>query len=292
MGSGIATFLQFYHEYRDGLHSYIASANDEDLPPPAWPGLWEEQYPAERVDNPYHRWGINNSDGEALAVWRALAWALTGGRRRFAIPTYYRDEAAALLGLDRAATQLIRWEYQIDVEQSEWSDADKGFVPGRACVPIRPEPDPWQRAHRGFAGLFRLTAFEQLTALDQVVGFDASSEITLFGVTDTPERAGSLAAALNSIDRPTLTELLLPGEVFVDLAMVRDRGIGWTSYFAVQTTEPTDDVDRKAQHYRERFGRYHDQLSTIRTFEDFHVAIEQLLDPPDDSYRQPARYGP
>jgi hypothetical protein len=77
-------------------------------------------------------------------VWRAFAWALTASRTRLAIPAYYRDDAAQLLGLDRHAVPLIRWEYDVDVEQPEWTADDDGFASGRARVPLRPAPDAWK----------------------------------------------------------------------------------------------------------------------------------------------------
>jgi hypothetical protein len=205
-------FLRFEHEYRDGLHSYVIRADETDLPGPAWPGLWELDYPEEPDLNPWHRHAINNSDGEALAVWRALAWELTAGRSRFAIPAYYRDEAARFLGVDREAVRLVRWEYEVDVEQPEWLTADVGFVPARSCVPLRPAPDPWQWDHAGFAGLFELASFRHLTDLDLAVAGDASSELTLFALRD-PGRADFLAAALNQADRPFLADILQPGDI-------------------------------------------------------------------------------
>ncbi|MCZ7423623.1 hypothetical protein O7605_29365 [Verrucosispora sp. WMMA2121] len=199
-------FLRFAHGRRDGLHCYVARADEADMPGPMWPGLWEQDYSDDVDLNPWCRYAINNDDGEALAVWRALAWELTAGRSRSAVPAYYRDEAAQLRGMNREAVQLVRWEYEVDVEQADWLTADIGFVPARACVPLRPMLDPWQREHAGFAGLFNVTSFRHLTDLALAVAGDATSEITLFALHD-PGRANVLAATLNQAHRPDLTKI-------------------------------------------------------------------------------------
>lgn len=112
-------FLRFAHKRRDGLHCYVVRADKSDMPGPLWPGLWEQEYSDDADLNPWRRYVVNNNEGEALAVWRALAWEFTAGLSRFVIPTYYRDEAAQLQGIDRAAVQLVRWEYEVDLEQPE-----------------------------------------------------------------------------------------------------------------------------------------------------------------------------
>ncbi|MFY1652145.1 hypothetical protein ACN27J_14770 [Solwaraspora sp. WMMB762] len=270
-------FLRFDHEHRDGLHVYVARPTEAELPGPAWTGLWEQDYPEEPYRNPWRRYAINNNDGEALAVWRAFAWALTAGRSRYAIPAYYRDQAAQLLGIDREAVQLVRWEYEVDSESSEWPAADVGFVPGRACVPMRPPPDQWERDHAGFAGLFTLDSFDDLLNLHLAVAGDASSEVTLFALSD-PDRAELLAAALNQDDRPDLADILQPGDIFVDLTVAHD--LGFTSTLTVKATEAVEEIDQLADHFSQAFRRYLGKLDRIDSFGEFCEAIDDLLAPP------------
>ncbi|MEV4481611.1 hypothetical protein [Micromonospora coxensis] len=278
-------FLRFAYAERDGLHTYVARAGEQDMPEPLWPGLWEQSYPSAPQLSPYLRHGINNACGEALAVWRALAWALTEGTERHAIPCYYRDEAAGLLGVDRAAIRTVGWEYEVDVERADWPAADRGFVPARACVPLRPAPDAWQRAHRARAGLFPLDTFAQLTALELAVAGDAASEITLFGLGPGHDSLG-LVDALDRPDRPELHEVLRPGDVFVDLAVVRDAPTGWTNYLTVKSLDPTDRVWHLADHYSAAFRRYLAVVPRLRTFEDFHAAIDDLLAAPPAGHQR------
>jgi hypothetical protein len=211
------------------------------------------------------------------------AWAITDGTCRSAVPAYYRDEAAQLLGVDRTGIRLVRWEYEVNVELADPVAADVGFVPARACVPIRPQPDEWQRLHQGFAGLFALRTFGELTALEHAVRGDASSEITLFGFNAGAKSDNTLAGALDQPSRLHLQEILRPGDVFVDLAVVRDRFLGHTSYLTVKTTEPIDDrPHRLAEHYGTAFSRYVNSVDDTHTFEDFRDAMDTLLAPPPD----------
>ncbi|MEU7588848.1 hypothetical protein AB0A95_21435 [Micromonospora sp. NPDC049230] len=271
--------LRFDRDRRQGLHCYVMRADEADLPGPMWPGLWEQDYSESPDLNPWIRHAINNNDGEALAVWRTLIWELTEGRSRFATPAYYRDEAAQVLRIDREDIPLVRWEYEVDVERSEWPDADIGFVPARSCVALPPATDSWQRDHAGFAGLFELTSQRDLTDLALAVAGDATSEITLFALAEA-ERARLLTRALNQRDRPGLTEILQPGDIFVDLAVVHDLGAGAASYLTIKAPEAIDDVDHLAEHYSRAFRRYATQVNQIRTFDEFHHAIDDLLAPP------------
>lgn len=270
-------FLTFDHEHRDGLHVYVARPAEAELPGPAWTGLWEQDYPEEPHRNPWRRYAINNNDGEALAVWRAFAWALTANRSRYAIPAYYRDEAAQHLGIDREAVQLVRWEYEVDSEHSEWPAADVGFVPGRASVPMRPWSDQWERDHAGFAGLFKLDSFEDLLNLHLAVSFDASSELTLFALSDQ-DRAALLVAALNQDDRPDLADILQPGDIFVDLTVAHD--LGFTSKLTVKASEAVEEIDQLADHFSQAFRRYLGKLDRVESFEEFDEAIDDLLAQP------------
>ena len=243
--------------------------------------MWEQDYSDDPSLNPWCRHAINNNDGEALAVWRALTWELTAGRRRFAIPAYYRD----LLGMNREAVQRVRWEYEVDTEQPEWLTADIGFVPARACV--RPAPDLWQRDHVGFAGLFELASYRHLTDLALAVAGDATSEITLFALRDQ-DRSHFLASALNQAPGPHLADILQPGDIFVDLTVVHDLGAGAASYLTIKAPEGIDDVKRLADHFSRAFRRYTKRISKIRTFDEFHTAIDDLLASPAPADSNPS----
>jgi hypothetical protein len=119
----------------------------------------------------------------------------------------------------------------------------------------------------------------QLTDIDRVLAADNASELTVFGLHHAGRR-DILAAALNRSDRPEPVTLLEPGEVFVHLAMVREAGAGVASHLTVKTPEANPEVDRLAGHFSQAFRRYRDLAGRIRTLDDFHAAIDDLLAPP------------
>ncbi|MBO3753035.1 hypothetical protein J5X84_43930 [Streptosporangiaceae bacterium NEAU-GS5] len=273
---GVLPFLRFHSDRQDGLYTYVAAVGDGDFPDPAWPGLYEP-YPEDPAQSPYARHGINNADGEAVAVWRALTWALTAGTDRYASPSYYRDEAARLLGRQVNETALVAWEYQIDPEATDWLSADRGFVPARACAPIRPEPTRCEREHQGQAGLFPLTTFAELTAMERAVSGDVSSEITVFGLSarNSGERLNHM---LNQSVRPQLGDILVPSDVFVDISVVRDRFLGQTSHLTVKTALPAADrVFLWSRRYSEAYERYRRHAQTLASLSEFHVAVDALM---------------
>jgi hypothetical protein len=266
-------FLHFEHAVRDGLHTYTAVA-DSTLVCEVWSGLQDlAPYPDDDPElNPMERFCIGNFAGERLAVWRAVAWAVTDGLHRCGIPHFARDAGAAAVGIDRELAQLLRWEYKIDVE-----DGDLGFLPARTSVRIHPPPDQWEIDHGGFAGLFPLSSFDDLTGLDGAVFPDNCAQLTVWGL-NGPHRFRELAAALNTPDRPVLADVLEPGDMFVTLATVRDSGWRtWSNSLTVKTSEETDAVDRVAEHYTAAYRRYLDRLDGLHTLADFRSAAEELL---------------
>lgn len=78
-----------------------------------------------------------------------------------------------------------------------------------------------------------------------------------------------------------MAEVLRPGEMFVDLAVVRDRFLGHTSYLIVKSAEPIDDrIHALTAHYLRAFNNYVTELRSVRTLSEFHAAIEKLLTVP------------
>ena len=218
---------------------------------------------------------ISNVAGERLAVWRAVAWSVTDGLRRCGIPQWDRDGAALGLGIGREALRLVRWEYEFDVV-----DGDLGFVPAAACVRTSPPPDQWEIDHGGFAGLFPLASFDDLTRLDGAIFTNNRAHVTVFGLDG--DRFDALADALNAQERPVLADILRPGEMFVSLATVRDAWMtNWINRLTVKTVIETDLVYRVAAHYSTAYQRYLSGLDGMRTLADFRSAAAQLLALPE-----------
>lgn len=86
----------------------VMASDDTDLGP-LWHGLWEGPWPEEESGlSPWHRFAINNQDGEVLALWRAFGWAMTSAPLRVAIPRYDRDQVARCLRMPREDVSLVR----------------------------------------------------------------------------------------------------------------------------------------------------------------------------------------
>ncbi len=265
-------FLRFGHAFRGGLHTYTATA-DSRLIDAVWRGLWDHApYPDDPAVNPMDLFCIGNFAGERLAVWRAVAWAVTDGLHRCGVPRGARADATAGLGLDRETVRLMRWEYTVDVE-----DGDLGFVRARESVRRDPPPDRWELDHRRLAGLFPLASFDELTTLDGTVFAGNAAQVTVFGL-GGGGRFDELAGALNGEERPVLADVLRPGELFVCLSTVRDPAwIGWRNTLTVRSLTETDAVERVAGRYRAAYRRYMDRLDGMRTLADFRDAAGDLL---------------
>src|SRR5262249_54504396 len=149
---------------------------------------------------------------------------------------YYRDKAAALL---KKPFDFISWEYRV-VAVPPHPIEDKGFVPARSAIPIRPAPSLWQQQHHHQAGLFHIETFAELVALQRATLSDATSEITLFGV--PPHRKSALLAFLNSPSLPHLAQFLAPEEIFIDLLIDID-GFNYDSLLIKTVGDTTQYID-------------------------------------------------
>ncbi len=267
------TLFDFEHTQRDDFHQYATSG--QVAFDAVWPGLWELEYPDDLKLNPFLRFGINNGDGEPLAVWRALSWAVTADLVCHAVPNYYGDEAALALGIDPNAVDHVDWDYEIDVAAPEatFEEADRGYVRARHVVPLRPEPTEWERTTRSKARLLPLIRLDELLSLGPVVS-EATSHITLFGLS-AADRLPQLLAALRTRRRPKVAKVLDVADVIVEMAVDHD-GFG-RSYLVVRSRRELDHFDGLVQGFEKRFEDYRIRCSGLASFEDFATAIGELL---------------
>lgn len=268
------TLFDFQHTEQDGFHQYATSG--QVALDAIWPGLWEMRYPHDRMLNPYLRFGINNGDGERLAVWRALSWAVMVGLDRYAIPNYYGDDAATALDLDLRTVEHVDWDYDIDVAEPDaaFEQADRGFVKARHVVPLRPKPTEWECATSAKARLIPLIRLDQLLLLGPVVS-EATSHITLFGLSAV-DRLPPLLTVLRSRLRPKVAKVLDIADVIVETAIDHD-GLG-KSYLVVRSRAEIGDFEAIVNGFERRFKEYSDRSARMTSFEEFILAIEKLLD--------------
>ncbi|MGW1537553.1 hypothetical protein [Streptomyces aureus] len=252
-----------------GVHAFHYLPGDDLTVSRNWPGLFAE-WPEERT--PFSEWAVNNNNMEEVAVYVGLVWRLTAGLARYAIPTYYRDEAARALGREPV---LVDWEYEVDAEQLTAESRDIGFVPGRSCVRIRPRPTDWEVANAGRAGLFPLATPRDLVSALHAVLFDASSEITVFAVPPGAERFERLTAALRGPVRPVLSDVLGDDGIFVDLTIGVDTG-HYDSVVVASRGDLLGPLTDLAEDCAQRVESYEQRLDELHGVPDFLRAMPEL----------------
>lgn len=230
-----------------------------------WPGLFQKWSPG---PTPFTEYAVNNNNMEEMTVYLGLAWHLTAGLARYAIPTYYRDDVAQALGREPA---LVDWEYEIEAEDPHMV-LDNGFVPGRSTMD-RHAPNSWGNANR--AGLFELSTPRDLVSLLCAVLGDATAEVSLFAVAPGADRWTDLVASLCTSARPSLPSVLRDEEVFVDLTIGSDVGY----YDAVTVASPADlqlQIDALGVDYAARIEAYENSLDDLSDMTAFLCALRQL----------------
>jgi len=273
------SLLSFEQAGTGGLTWHVITAGDEDIPEACWTRLVTGDYPDDEELNPFFRFSVNNVDGEFLAVWRALAWAITRAPACAALPRYDRDRVAAYLHRERESMTFVRWEYSIDYELHPFAVANRGFVPARSCIPIRPQPTQWEVDHKHLAGIFDVPNLNAWNTIDAALSFDVASEVSLIGL--TAGTLDGLTRALNDVAPPHLDDVLEPEDIFAHLSIVRDRFLGHRSYLAVAAhRDVTAELDRLSRFYAEKWTRYVEEAGRLDSFSDWVDAMERLISPP------------
>ncbi|MEU7046799.1 hypothetical protein AB0A77_37960 [Streptomyces varsoviensis] len=261
--------IEFHAVDAEGIHAFHYIPGDNLAVSRHWPGL-VRGWPGNKT--PFTEWAVNNNNMEEVAVYVGLIWRLTAGLARYAIPSYYRDDAERFLG--RAPT-LVDWEYEVDAEELTAGLRDRGFVPGRSTASMCPKPTAEQLGNVDRAGVFALATPRDLVAALQAVLLDASSEVTVFAVAPGSERFERLVAALRGPVRPALAEVLGDEGIFADLTIGSDLG----NYDSIIVASPTDLMPRLAAltaNHAHRIEVYEQELGALRDIPDFLRALREL----------------
>ena len=178
-----------------------------------------------------------------------------------------------------SAATMTTWEYQVDEDEPDLAQAVRGYVKARACVPIRPAPDPWQSGHADQAGLFQISTFEELSAVDVAVAGDASSEITLYCLPDANDRS-ALVSALTGTVPPSAQDILSIAVRLIDITQIRDLYSAGASRLLVHSCH---DEERRLREIAAAANRawdsYQSSVAQLRNFDDFHEAMKALTAP-------------
>jgi hypothetical protein len=228
---------------------------------------WPDEGPT-----PYSEYAVNGSFAEEVAVYLGFAWRLTEGLRRWAIPAFYHEPAVRRLG---RGCIYVDWEYDVDAQATTPETRDRGFVPARASVFVRPEPTAYQRAHRAHAGLFALEDFSDLVNLVLATLADASAEVTVFGLADA-DGIDRLTAGLRGDTRPELSELLEGGDRFVDITISSDLGY-YDSLIVASKEDIGEEVSALAARYQRAVERYESRVEQTTTLDAIRAELARLV---------------
>lgn len=249
--------IRFQHRSADGLHRFVyAPGKNRVVERNNWAVIRE---PPDTDDTPQKRFAVNNNNAEEMAVYLGLVWELSAGLRRYAIPAYFRDDAAKLLGQE---PHLIAWEYEVDATAEDPVERDVGFVAARSMTHI--PPSAYEREHRAQAGLFAIDTFDDLVSVTRATLSDASAEVTVFALAGD----GGIDLLLDRLRdrrRPRLEEVLRPGDRFFDLTVGVDLGY-WDSLIVASKDDLSAEVAAIARRFEravERYERRVDQTLTV-----------------------------
>ena len=261
--------IRFDAAVENGVNVYRYLPGEDGPVKAHWAGLYQ-QWPERPT--PWTEYAVNNNNTEEIAIYLGLIWRMTDGLARYGIATYYRDEAAVIL---QQEPRLIDWEYDVDAEELDQGRRDRGFVPGRSCVPIRPEPTAWQREHAAQAGLFGIAEPRDLVGMLQATLLDASAEVVIFGVEPGPDRLTALTRSLSGATRPSLAAVLQSGDVFIDLTVGVDLGYG-DSLTIASHADLTARLRHLADDYDQRIADYEAKISGRSSIQAFLAAMQDL----------------
>jgi hypothetical protein len=267
--------IKFNREENDGLYIYRLYYDHFDNPiiEKSWDGLFETEPHENELKNPYFNFGINNSLTEDNIIFSTFIWQLIKDKKSFGIPCYYRDEAKEILKKD---FDFIAWEYDLEYDECEkrmTEPKDNGFVKGRSCIPIRPEPSEWQKKHKELAGLFEIESYSDIIGLELATFSDANSEISFFGL--GTNNKNNLIQKLTTPQRPNLTEILENNDIFIDLLIGQDMGY-WTCLSVYSKTDISNQINSITTDLYNKCKHYEENIDSIKTIDDFINEMKKI----------------
>jgi hypothetical protein len=266
--------LDFEFDYDGGLTTArLISDFGRGVVEQHWPGLDEQQASSgSEAHDPFVQFAVNSNNQEEVAVYLGLAWALTAGTERYAIPTWSRDEVARRLS--PADFDLVRWEYGIAPEEPLWPDRVRGFVRPANPLPLRPPPTDWQQEHHAEAGLFPVADLPGLTRLAVVTLSDVWGDLDIFGLA-RPSDHTRLIDSLRAAQPPAVRDLLGPGDVFTVVTVGVDLGF-FDSVYAVGVGDRRAEWSDVVESFRRRVDAYEATVDSVLSVEQLFAALTWL----------------
>jgi len=255
----------FQSSHQDGLWTYEFTSVDDsgsccfrvpdtDIVSVHWEG---RMWPTEEPPGPEEIWFTQLQGKERVLVYLGLCWQLLEGLDVYCIPHWNRDDSSTRLGREPI---LVDWEYRITTEDKFATQInDRGFVQPRLCLPIKPAPTQWQLDHQYQAGLFKMASLRELIMTQEEILHDNAAELNLFGI--KPGREQALIASLTTREKPLLTSILEPREIFVGLAVANDFEADFFVIRSHDNLEPT--LNRLISHFKAVILEYEQKIAKI-----------------------------
>ncbi|HBQ37506.1 MAG TPA: hypothetical protein DD714_00590 [Candidatus Omnitrophica bacterium] len=121
--------------------------------------------------------------------------------------------------------------------------------------------------------MFEISTFRDLVTLQRATFCDASSEINLFCL--KPGRKQSLLTALQAHEKPDLSKLLEPGELFIDLVVGIDRDY-YDSVLIKTVSDISERLETFVSSYERSIVEYESRVDSLRSLDEFLSALRLL----------------
>lgn len=267
--------IDFIRTFENGLNVYRLYYDHFDNPiiEKSWKGLYESEPYEDELKNPYYNFAINNNLSEDNIIFSTFIWQILKDKNSFGIPCYYRDDAKEILKKD---FDFIAWEYDLEYDEYEirmTEPKDNGFVKGRSCIPIRPEPNDWQKENKDLAGLFQIESYSDIIGLELATFGDASSEISFFGLNINDKNY--LIQKLSTSQRPYLIDILEENDIFIDLLIGQDMGYG-TCLSVYSKTDISNNLQKITTDIYNKCKLYEENIDTIKTIDEFINEMKKI----------------
>lgn len=267
----------FEKRTEDDLYVYHYDPRGADLFQETWPGLHTD-WPEDRaMDTRIGELGYYRCACHVAAVYLGLAWRLSRGLTRFAIPLFrgYDIGRARNVPFDR-----VRWEYELLAEEMVGPTKDNGFV--RAQSPysgswFRNPLRPFHLKPRGpnQAALLEVRSFADFFGFYDYLFNDASAEMNLFCLATDPDRRTALVETLQSKQKPTLAAILEPGELLIDITIAEKLGY-FDSILIKSASDIGPELDELVAWYSRTISDYEARAAHIRDWDEFFSVLEHL----------------
>jgi hypothetical protein len=261
--------FEFEQEQRDGLQ-LIRWLGDPEINGWRRDDLWGPDTPRFVAEYRMFAWA-----GLLYPALLGLVWRLTSGLARFALPEFDGVSECERLG---RPYELVRWEYGIEWEQSDWRSRDRGFVAAqshRTLPGTRTGGQPHFERFEG-AALTRVSTWPELMSIIPLG--DQANTICLFAIPPDEHAHARLRSVLRA-DQPPEVETVVASEDDMFVVITQEEEEPRLSSLLLAGRERLRSSFRaEAQELAHRIDAYLTATAAARTLEEWSAVVDQLAD--------------